>query len=354
MLRGALLLLLLFLAGTAHAGDGTDCYNPSEGRGNFGLRAHFKDAYDKGSEEPDPAKRLRRLEDLRSWARPGLERALVDVSRARHLQLLHRAEEARGLLLPLLEDPVLPRIVADEVRGHLAFAAAQDKNWERTIALLEPIYKENCPTMPQRGSHLLAMAYLESRRPADALAVLDWTQEQPPREDHDWWTAVQVELRCKLVGAEACVDAIASVVERGGTSADLADVLNTLLGRAAAAPGAAEALAKARAAGLVDADIHVVVRPALQIEELKPTKRVAPSYPIKAQQAMKEGLVEMRVTVAPDGTVKDATVVYAYPRGYFEAASIAAAKEGRFEPRMENGVPVETIGTYTIRYNFAR
>lgn len=63
-----------------------------------------------------------------------------------------------------------------------------------------------------------------------------------------------------------------------------------------------------------------------------PISQPQPEYPRRALEAEKEGTVRLRVTIAPDGTVADAVVVTAVPRGWFENAAISAVKRWRYPP----------------------
>jgi protein TonB len=82
--------------------------------------------------------------------------------------------------------------------------------------------------------------------------------------------------------------------------------------------------------------------------QLVPLVRLTPRYPRNAARDGVEGQVRLEVTVRPDGTVKDVRVLEAEPRGYFEAAAVAAARRGRFKPRTVDGEPVESTGQYTM------
>jgi protein TonB len=63
-----------------------------------------------------------------------------------------------------------------------------------------------------------------------------------------------------------------------------------------------------------------------------PIEQPRPIYPLRALEREKEGVVRLRVTIAPDGHVADAVVVYANPPGWFETAAIAAVKRWRYQP----------------------
>lgn len=56
-----------------------------------------------------------------------------------------------------------------------------------------------------------------------------------------------------------------------------------------------------------------------------------PLYPQRALEAEREGVVRLRVTIAPDGSVADATVIDARPSGWFEAAAIGAVRRWHYE-----------------------
>jgi TonB family protein len=63
-----------------------------------------------------------------------------------------------------------------------------------------------------------------------------------------------------------------------------------------------------------------------------PIAQPQPQYPRRALEAEKEGIVRLRITIGPDGSVTDAVVVSAQPRGWFENAAISAVKRWRYRP----------------------
>ena len=69
-----------------------------------------------------------------------------------------------------------------------------------------------------------------------------------------------------------------------------------------------------------------------------------PIYPPRAQERGTEGHVTLRFTITVIGTVKDVEVVDSEPKGVFDETSIKAAKSCRFNPFVQNGVPVERVG----------
>jgi protein TonB len=87
--------------------------------------------------------------------------------------------------------------------------------------------------------------------------------------------------------------------------------------------------------------------------ELIPLVRLTPQYPRQAARARISGWVRLRITVNPDGTVREARVVESEPRGMFEEAAVTAARRGKFRPRVENGVAVESSGEYTVNFRLS-
>ncbi|MCG8415758.1 MAG: energy transducer TonB [Pseudomonadales bacterium] len=79
----------------------------------------------------------------------------------------------------------------------------------------------------------------------------------------------------------------------------------------------------------------------------------APDYPTRAIDDEAEGWILFSFTVTASGIVAPATVnvVDANPSGYFEESSRTALLNFEFEPRVENGIPVDVPGVqYLFRY----
>ena len=86
-----------------------------------------------------------------------------------------------------------------------------------------------------------------------------------------------------------------------------------------------------------------------------PVLRIAPDYPPRALASGIEGWVQVRFSITAAGTVKDASVVAADPRGIFDDAALKAIARWRYNPRVEGGVAVERIGVQTvIRFQLER
>jgi protein TonB len=79
-----------------------------------------------------------------------------------------------------------------------------------------------------------------------------------------------------------------------------------------------------------------------------PLVRINPDYPPRAAERNIEGWVQVRYTVTSAGTVRDAIVVTAEPKGVFDDAALEAIARWRYNPRVENGETVERVGLQTL------
>lgn len=85
--------------------------------------------------------------------------------------------------------------------------------------------------------------------------------------------------------------------------------------------------------------------------DLLPLQRIPPQYPRDAARSGITGWVQLEVLVNADGSVRNAKVVDAKPRGIFEAAAVQAVMRWKFKPKIENGKPVEQRGSQKIEFN---
>ena len=83
-----------------------------------------------------------------------------------------------------------------------------------------------------------------------------------------------------------------------------------------------------------------------------PLVRINPDYPPRAQTRGLEGYVTVQFTITATGTVKDAIVVEAQPKGIFDDAALKAIARWRYNPKVEGGVAVERVGI-RVRLVFA-
>lgn len=108
-------------------------------------------------------------------------------------------------------------------------------------------------------------------------------------------------------------------------------------------PAAADAAAKSAAANVAAAK-PVAAAPAAPTGETRaaiPVSQPVPRYPAEAFRSRQEGWVEVSFTIGTDGSVKNGTVVNSNPPRVFNAAALRGITDWRFQPRLENGQPVE-------------
>jgi protein TonB len=72
-------------------------------------------------------------------------------------------------------------------------------------------------------------------------------------------------------------------------------------------------------------------RPRAEVRDPVPLFKVAPAYPRKALRDNLEGWVEARLTIAPDGTVKEVSIAKSTPRGVFDESAVAALSQFKFK-----------------------
>ncbi|MCB9479823.1 MAG: TonB family protein [Deltaproteobacteria bacterium] len=89
------------------------------------------------------------------------------------------------------------------------------------------------------------------------------------------------------------------------------------------------------------AEVKPYVAPPIKADKApKLLSKVLPEYPSGARRAGREGKVLLKVHIAANGGVVNATVVRAEPKGYgFEQAAVAAVRQWRFAPPSQ-GVPI--------------
>lgn len=75
-----------------------------------------------------------------------------------------------------------------------------------------------------------------------------------------------------------------------------------------------------------------------------PMVRVPPQYPERAMQRGTEGRVLVEFTISKSGSVKDAKVIAYEPSKIFNKAALKAVRQWKYNPKIENGKPVEQPG----------
>lgn len=78
--------------------------------------------------------------------------------------------------------------------------------------------------------------------------------------------------------------------------------------------------------------------------EYRPLSRPEPAYPPRALARGIEGYVILEFTVTAAGGTRDLRVLEASPVDVFDAAALAAAREFRYQPRIQAGAPVDVPG----------
>jgi TonB family protein len=73
-------------------------------------------------------------------------------------------------------------------------------------------------------------------------------------------------------------------------------------------------------------------------------------YPADALRAGEEGTTTLGFTIAPDGSVKDMSVVQSSGFENLDAAAMACAAQWRYRPAMQNGFPVEVSWQANVRW----
>ncbi len=79
-----------------------------------------------------------------------------------------------------------------------------------------------------------------------------------------------------------------------------------------------------------------------------PLVRINPEYPQRARSRGIEGWVQVEFTISPAGTVADAKVVDADPKGLFEKAAIEAISRWKYNPKVVDGRAMERRGVGVV------
>lgn len=82
--------------------------------------------------------------------------------------------------------------------------------------------------------------------------------------------------------------------------------------------------------------------------DVVPLVRINPDYPPRALSRGIEGWVQVQFTITETGSVTDAIVVDASPKGTFDDAAIKAILRWKYNPKVEGAVAVARKGVQTI------
>jgi len=97
----------------------------------------------------------------------------------------------------------------------------------------------------------------------------------------------------------------------------------------------------------IDVDVDVGgsnVAIAAADSDVVPIVRVNPQYPLRASERGIEGWVAVEFTISKLGTVKDPKVIGAEPSSIFDRAALKAIRKWKYNPKIEDGEPVERPG----------
>ena len=78
--------------------------------------------------------------------------------------------------------------------------------------------------------------------------------------------------------------------------------------------------------------------------EYLPIVKVAPIYPRRANSRGVEGYCTIEYTVTKTGATRDPVAIDCKPSGYFERASVKAAKKFKYKPRIIDGESIDVLG----------
>jgi protein TonB len=82
-----------------------------------------------------------------------------------------------------------------------------------------------------------------------------------------------------------------------------------------------------------------------------PLVRIQPDYPARALERGIEGWALVEFTISATGTTKDVTAVTSEPPGIFEQAAVRAVQSWKYNPKVQNGNPIERQGM-RVKLNF--
>ena len=85
--------------------------------------------------------------------------------------------------------------------------------------------------------------------------------------------------------------------------------------------------------------------------EAIPLVRINAQYPRSALRSGTQGEVVIEFIINPDGTVREAKIISAKPRGVFERAAISAALKWKFKPKIVDGKPVPQTGRQPFTFS---
>jgi protein TonB len=100
--------------------------------------------------------------------------------------------------------------------------------------------------------------------------------------------------------------------------------------------------------GKVDLSINLGMGVGGADGEYLPIVKVAPIYPRRANSRGIEGYCIVEYTVTRTGAISDPVAIDCKPKGFFERASVKAAKKFKYRPRVIDGDAIDVTGVQNI------
>lgn len=244
-----------------------------------------------------------------------------------------------------------------EARRKLAFAQASADQHPAAIATLEQMQREVCAPLAGKLAHQLAASYLHEGKVEDADRALAPLRIDPGEAGMSKYLGLELRVQCANRQARACVERFISVQSRHELDVTDAAWFSRLIPAIAKSALADDLLAKAREKGWIDSGGQAVATATETSDktiQLVPIKRPAPGYPRQALAAGITGWVDLAVTVAADGSIREVSVIESRPPSVFEKAAMEAVRRWKFQPKVVDGVAVESTGRQRIDFKLGR
>lgn len=238
----------------------------------------------------------------------------------------------------------IERLVRDDTEGH-------QQRWLPVIALLLAGTLGAGQTLDFDAPLLPAWFEQASSRQRIALTLppaMSRGEFRPIREqDEPPPAAIHEQARVTTTSPERVTETLRSTPAVEEKSSHAMPALEETATEATAPPLADEAAGVEAAQDAVEEPAATIIRGGQLLHA------VEPAYPRRALRAGTEGHVELAFTIAADGSVTDAEVVRAAPRGQFENAALAAISQWKYAPFTENGVPVARRASQVLEFRLS-
>lgn len=279
---------------------------------------------------------------------------IVRARLAGHYLRAGRADEALEAALRAAANRYVQGRLVDDMRALAAQIHASREQWDRVVNLLQPIIDRECRPPKPATRYLLALAHARHGDHDLALGEIDAACPRDETDAHRW---VEMALRidCAANGATACARRLLDYARLPEPTPELLRLLNHGLSGLAGYPDARPLLARAEAAGVIDAQHRVMPQPRRETAPLRVIERAPPDYPLEAlHRGFGGGYTLVEIAVAAEGTVTATRILDESPPGLFGAASREAALRHRYLPRRVDGEAVPAITRTRFRFHVHR